>query len=274
MASKRPPNSTETLPDGSVLEYWDSVGVNGEPQRRRYLLNGERIVSVSTVAKYLDPSVDGLLHWASGLTCEGVAQLAQQEGTLDWINSGGSIKVALREHELTWKHVRDQAARRGTDVHERIFAALSDRRTLPDLADLSDDDRGWGQSALRWWADRNPRPLLAEAMTASGEHGFAGRFDLLAELDGELVLCDVKTRSRPIDRISDHVQLAGYRAAMEECGQPVPERSLILLLLPDGTYREVEAVAEADQWFAALAAYRAEKIVSKAMRDARKVVAA
>lgn len=270
MASKRPPTSTVTLPDGTLIEYWAEVGVDGEKQIRRYLINGKRMPSVSTVAKYLDPDPTGLMYWTAGLTCEGVSQLAASNGSIEWINSKDSIQAALKDAELTWRDVRDQAAQRGTDVHERIFAALSDRRTLPDLSDLSDEHRGWGQAAIRWWRDREPRPILSEAMTASASHGFAGRFDLLAEIDGVPTLVDAKTRAKPQDRISDHVQLAGYAAAMDECGQPYPARSLILILLPDGEYHEVEGTATSDDWFCALAAYRAEKKLSKRMRDAEK----
>lgn len=270
--AKRPPTATETLPNGSVIEYWGEIGEDGEPQQRRYLVDGRRLPSVSTVAKYLDADPTGLLYWASGLTCEGVAQLAQQSGSINWINSADSIKAALREAELTWKHVRDQAAQRGTDVHERIFAALSDRRTLPDLSSLSDDDRGFGQAAIRWWNDRGPRPILAEQMTAGD--GFVGRFDLLAEVDGGLTLIDAKTRAKPTDRISDHVQLAGYAEALEASGQPVPARTLILILMPDGEYREVEGQGAANDWYAALSAYQANRMLSKRMRDAKKLVAA
>lgn len=273
--AKRPPNSTETLPNGSLIEYWDSTGLDGQPQQRRYMVDGKRLPSVSTVAKYLDPSVDGLLYWSAGLTCEGVAQLAQQSGSIDWINSGEQIKQALREAELTWKDVRDQAAQRGTNVHERIFAALSDRRTLPDLSALSAEERGYGQAAFKFWADVDPAPIMAEQMTAGD--GFVGRFDLLAEIDGQTVLVDAKTRQKPSDRISDHVQLAGYRLALEHSGQPTPDRLLILILMPDGEYLEVEGEASDEDWLTALSAYESNRLLSKRMRDqakARKLVAA
>lgn len=274
MASKRPPNSTETLPDGSVLEYFDSTGVDGAPQRRRYLLNGERTVSVSTVAKHLDPDPTGLLYWASGLTCEGVAQLAAQNGSIDWINSKESIQSALKDAELTWTDVRDQAAQRGTNVHERIFAALSDRRTLPDLSALSAEERGYGQAAFKFWADVDPAPIMAEQMVASEAHRLAGRFDLLCTIGGERVLCDAKTRAKLTDRISDHVQLEGYRLALRESGFGEVDRTMVLVLGPDGSYRQFDGQATEADFLAALDAYRGNRGLSKRMRDARKVVAA
>lgn len=272
MASRRPPNSTVTLPDGTTIEYWDAVGTDGKPQQRRYTVNGGRTPSVSTIAKYLDPDATGLLYWAAGLTCEGVAQLVAQGDGLP--ATGDGIKAALGEAKLTWRDVRDQAAQRGTDVHERIFAALSDRSTLPDLSDLSDDDRGFGQAAIRWWGDRQPRPIMAEAMTADAEHGFVGRFDLLCELDGDRVLVDAKTRAKQIARLPDHCQLAGYRMAIEAAGQGEVDRMLILILGPDGEYREVEGIATDEDFLAALSAYQSNRALAKRIREAEKLVAA
>lgn len=272
--SKRPPNSVEVLPSGVEVQYFDSVGVDGNPQQRRYLVDGERMASVSTIAGYIDPDATGLLYWASGLTCEGIAQLAADNGDLSWLSSGDSIQSALRDAELTWRHVRDQEAARGTNVHERIFAALAERRKLPSLSDLSDDERGYGQAAMRWWNDRQPKPVLTEQMTASPVYGFAGRFDLLCEIDGETTLVDAKTRAAGKPRLSDHTQLAGYEIANREAGFPVSDRQLILILQPDGEYREVTGLAEAEDFLAALAVYRRKADLGKMMRAQAKAVPA
>jgi hypothetical protein len=273
--SKRPPTSVEVLPSGIEIKYWDSVGIEDQlPQQRRYMVDGQRMASVSTISKVLDTDPTGLLHWSAGLTCEGVAQLAAQNGSIDWINSGQSIKAALREAELTWTDVRDQAAKRGTNVHELIFAALAERRKLPDLADLSEEERGYGRAAMRFWADRDPKPLHAEQMAASVAHGYAGRFDLLAEIDGVTCLIDAKTRGRGQDRISDHVQLAGYSVAIAESGLGEVEKTVALILTPEGEYLEVEGQATEEDWMAALNSYKANKSLSKRMREARKAVAA
>jgi hypothetical protein len=272
--AKREANSIEVMPSGDEIAYFDSIGVDGQPQQRRYTVNGERTVSVSTIAKYIDPDPTGLLYWASGLTCEGVAELAGQRGDLSWLNTGDSIKAALREAELTWTDIRDKAATRGTAVHELILAALATRSKLPDLSDLTEEERGYGQAVLRWWNDRDPRPILAEQMTASAERGFAGRFDLLCEIDGERVLMDAKTRARPKDRLSDHVQLAGYEIANQESGHGESDRHLILILGPEGEYAEVEGVATDDDFLSALSVYRSEKALAKRMRSSRKAVAA
>lgn len=266
---KREPSSTEVMPSGIEIAYYDSIGLDGEKQQRRYMVEGERTVSVSTIAKYIDPDPTGLLYWASGLTCEGVSQLAVKGGDLAWLNTGPAIQGALRDAELTWTDIRDQAAKRGTAVHEKILAALATRSKLPDLSALAEEERGYGQAVLRWWNARAPRPILAEQMTASASFGFAGRFDLLCEIDGERVLLDAKTRAKPNARISDHVQLAGYEVANIEAGHGSTLRQVILILGPGGDYLEVDGVAEADDFLAALSVYRAEKSLGRRMRKAR-----
>lgn len=274
MASKRPPNSIETLPNGTRIEFWDSIGVDGEPQRRRYCVNGERSTSISTVAKALDTDPTGLMHWAAGLTCLGVAELAEAQPHLTWVHSQESIQRELRSAELTWNHVRDKTATRGTNVHERILAALGAGEGVPSLADLTDEERGYGQAALAWWRDRQPEPDQVETMTAHPDLGVAGRFDLRAkiDLDGheQLVLVDAKTREKGRARIGDHVQLAGYEACNVEVGIGATDRQLALLLLPDGTYREVWGQATAGDFEAAATAMRAGRQLEARMRKAEK----
>ena len=273
MASKRSPNAIEVLPSGIEIAYYDSTGADGLPQQRRYMVAGERTASVSTISKYMDPSVDGLMYWTAGLTCEGIAGLVKQGGDLSWLNTGQSIQGALRDAKLTWTDIRDKRATEGTNVHEKVFAALASRHAMPSLDDVSEDERGYAQAAMRWWGDRDPKPILTEQMTASEQHGFAGRFDLLCEIDGERVLCDAKTRAKPKSRLSDHVQLAGYELANREAGLGESDKQLVLILLPDGDYCEVEGQAMPDDFLAALAVYRRKSDLGKLMRKAEKVTA-
>lgn len=261
------------MPAGFSIDYFDSIGVDGKPQQRRYMLDGTRTVSVSTVAKYIDPDADGLLYWATGLTYEGIAELADLLDDTEWLRSRESIEAALKEAELTWHDLRSKAAVRGTNVHELILAALAENRTLPSLAKLTEDERAYGQAVMRWWTDRRPRPILTEQMVASAEHGFAGRFDLLCEIDGETVLVDAKTRGKGVPRLSDHVQLAGYAIASEESGFPAPDRQLALILTPEGEPVECDGLAEPDDFLAALDVYRRKASLGKLMRSQAKAAA-
>lgn len=275
-----------TLPDGSVVfyepdpahKYFGEVKESAKAEGGYSFVRDSRLTGVSTPTKALDSNIDGLLYWAAKLDQTGIADLVSTQleagcdiGDLDWLGSQPSIAAALRDAELTWTHVRDRAATRGTNVHERTFLALATGKRPPSLSALSEEERGYGQAAIRWWRDRKPEPLCAEQVTAHLERGIAGRFDLLAKIDSDRVLVDAKTREKGQDRRSDHAQLPGYELCNVACGIGPSERQLVLLLMPDGSYREVECVGTEADFRAALTAYRRGAKLEKRMRAAAKV---
>lgn len=270
-----------SLPDGSTVYY--------EPERHGYYaeikpsksaeggysyVQKSRLPGVSTIAKYLDANVDPLMHWSAKLDQIGIAELASQAldagADLTWLREQHSIGQALRDAEATWTHVRDRAAVRGTNVHERIFLALATGTEPPSLGDLTEEERGYGQAAFAWWRDMQPEPIAAEQVTVSYDKSFAGRFDLLADIGGERVLADVKTRERGAVRKSDYVQLAGYEVANRDCGLGASDRQIALILMPDGTYREEPGLATEADFNSALLACQSGKHLDKRMREAGK----
>jgi hypothetical protein len=270
------------LPDGSRV-YYEPVkhAYYGEVKESKTAEGGysfvrdSRLTGVSTPVKALDTNTDPLCWWAAKLDQYGIAQLVEESdpSNLEWLRDPAEINRALKEAKLTWFHVRDQAATRGSNVHERIFLALSQDDRPPSLASLAEDERGYGQAALKWWRDRKPTPLYAEQVTLCAEHRVAGRFDLLCEVDGERILIDAKTREKGQVRRSDHAQLAGYELCNASCGIGASDRQLALILTPWGEYREFDCLSDADDFLAALEAYRRGGDLEKRMREAEKVAA-
>jgi hypothetical protein len=271
-----------TLPDDSVVyyepdpkhAYFGEVKESKTAKGGYSFVKSSRLTGVSTIAKYLDASVDPLMHWAAKLDQIGIAELASQAmaagGDLTWLCEQSSIRAALFDAQATWAHVRDRAAIRGTNVHERIFLALATGETPPSLGDLSEEERGYGQAVFAWWRDRKPEPVAAEQVTVAHSKKVAGRFDLLADIDGERWLIDAKTREKGAVRKSDHVQLAGYESANVECGLGASDRRVALILLPDGTYREEVGVCTEADFAAALVACQTGKAIERRMREAGK----
>lgn len=284
-----------TLPNGEVVYYEDKhhayygeIKENPKSDGGYSFIRASRLTGVSTIAKFLDPNADPLMHWAAKLDRIGVAELAstaiESEGDLTWLMSEPSISAALREAEATWAHVRDRAAIRGTNVHERTFLALATAREAPSLASLTEEERGYGQAAMRWWRERRPEPVAAEQVTVDHSNGFAGRFDLLAAVDasdfdqlpntihggGFTVLVDAKTRETGKVRKSDHVQLPGYEIANRACGIGASDAQMVLILMPDGTYREEWCVGTVADFYSALNSCHSGKHLEKRMRDASK----
>lgn len=250
--AKREPNAVETTPSGIEIAFYDSVGVDGEPQQRRYLVNGERVLNVTTILNVL--AKEALLTWVERLTREG----------------------------KDWREVRDDAAGRGTDTHHLILRVLTGEKA--SLADLDADARPWGQAAYRWMVDTDPAVVLTETMVASPEHGYAGRLDLLAKIDGWLTLADFKTVSRwahkkgkPDELLPPYdenlLQLDLYSGAIEDSGYPTPERGAIIRLGPDGSYDETFVQLDPERGRRILAAHLAKRDAGKSLREAREVAA-
>jgi len=266
------------LPEGPPIYYRDSDHSYWEGLNKKGDGGTGRVPGMSTVTKPLDYEPGGLLRWAARTNGVGIAELVSDAlagdpmalpGELDWLTDHESIWRELSERKLTFEDVRDRAAERGTNVHQRVLHALAVGAKVPSLADLSDDERGYGQAVMAWWHDRDPVALEAEQVVYSTTHHVAGRFDLRAKIDDEVWLVDAKT-SGFISNAA-HAQLRGYELAARECGVGTSERQVILRLDPSGTYDEIECVAEEIDFVTALATYQSSKRIG---RDARKAARA
>lgn len=242
MASKRPPNSTQTTPSGIRIDYWDSVGVDGEPQQRRYVADppGHREPSVTTI------------------TGE----------TRNKANQFVSKALKLEREGIDWYEYTREAGKRGTATHDLIVRLMADG-SPGRLSDLEPEHRPWGQAAAKWILDRSPEVELAETMVAGP--GFVGRFDLMARLDGTLTLIDFKTAKEgdtypPFSEVG--MQLTAYTIGCEHSGYPVPDALLVVRLFADGTYDETPIQCERERFLSALATFRAWKAYDKEIKTA------
>lgn len=222
-----------------------------------------RLPSPSTIGKLLDTNTEPLLRWAARKTCEGVVQL-------DHVPSDGDdLWGVLCGRKLTYKDLREQRATEGTNVHERILGALASGGRIPSLADVSPEERGYGQGVLAAWHDLSPEPVGSELVVYSSLYGFAGRLDLLCRIDGKLTILDLKTG---YVGTGSHTQLAGYLIAAGESGYGDAE-GLILSVRDDGSYTTTPCAAEPEDFLNALAAYRSSSSVGKRSRELAKAAA-
>lgn len=255
------------LPTGTVLWFRPGAHTYWREYEEKTSKCSGRLVGISTVAKALDTNADPLITWGAKLEAQGICELLaacppdEVEAIVD--AGGDALHRDLISAGLDWRSVRDRRATEGTTIHEEVFAALG-RGQRPSLAGVSSEIRGYGQAAYRFWLDHGPEPIAVEQIVHTD--GVAGRFDLLARIDGKVTLCDAKTSKAAY--LSHHVQLAGYSIGAVASGFPEPERTLVVLLRPDGTYECVEGCASAIDWMAACAAYEATKRIGSASRKA------
>jgi hypothetical protein len=265
------------FPDGSELFYKDSDHSYWRRHTRkpdRTCGGSGRLTGISTVCGPLDFRPDNLMRWVERLTLEGVARGFQERAVPA---DPYVLRQALEADGLRYEQIRDEAAKRGTDVHKLMVHALATGEEAPDLSELPEEQRGYGQAVMRWWMDRDPDPIQAEQCVLVDEHGCAGRFDLRARvtgrLDGGTWLADFKTGN--FIPTKAHAQVAGYDLGVIACGLGEPaDRLLIVQVHEDGTYSEIPVCATHEDFLVAVETYRAAARIGKAARQARELAEA
>jgi hypothetical protein len=273
MAAKRPPSSTETLPSGATVEFWDEIGLDGLPQQRRYRVDGERLPSISTVSGSFDKPA--LMPAAVKLQEQAIIDLAASGVAIGKLTQP-ELRSKLRETGTHYDSQWAVARKRGDVAHDVLLRQFIRDGEVPDLAAFGDDQRNWIAAGMKFVLERCPEPLQVEYMVASTEHGFAGRADLAAIADDFLTAIDLKTVSRwyyekdregnvrigpdgepvklpPWDE--NLLALAGYEIARVESGYIATDRRWIVRLGPDGEYDVYESTKDPEDFLAALRAY-------------------
>lgn len=278
MASKRPPNRIETLPSGIEVAFWDTVGLDGENQERRYRvggIDGERVPSVSTVAGIF--AIPALTPKAVKMQEEAVIALAQSGVDITSLTQE-QLRAKLWEagthYDAIWKGARE----RGDLAHDMLLALIRDGE-VRKLSDYADEMQPWISAGMKFALREKPKPIATEYMVASIEHGFAGRGDLLCEMpDGRIVRLDYKTvtewkyektwKGELTDKLlppydENLIALAGYEIGGVESGYLPSDERWVVRLGPDGEYDVAKSHATPEMFLAALTAYNEKKFLTK-----------
>ena len=189
------------LPDGQKILYRD----RNHTYRRVNEDGSTPLRSVSSLVSRVDGgSSDGLVQWAWNLGVEG----------------------------KPWKAERDRKAGIGTSVHAALEALV--QGAIPDLADFPEEQQPYLQAICGWWLAEQPEPIDQEFIVAHPTLNYAGRVDLLIEIEGEKWLVDLKTSNKLSPKF--HHQMGLYALAMDACGYGRPDRLALLHALPDGEW--------------------------------------
>lgn len=181
-----------------------------------YSLDGRRVVNVTSVLSGGLPK-SALVNWAARSVAEYVATEAEAVEALRSTGWEPMVKALAAVPDQR----RDEAAARGTKFHDLAEAVSlgGQVQVAPAMADMA---RGFVA-----WLDRfNPQVVLTETAVASRRYRYAGRLDMVADLNGRRWMLDVKT-SRAVYG-DTALQCAAYARAefyLDADGQeqPVPE---------------------------------------------------
>jgi len=128
-------------------------------------------------------------------------------GLLDDGKSGAfaGAAVKLTKEGLNYRDEWKASGERGTRVHGYCEAFLKN-----EAIDMVPEDSGFVDALEKFILDRNPQVIDLEQIVLS-QQGYGGRFDILATLDDEVALIDVKT-GKPY-AVEHTLQLSAYRYA-------------------------------------------------------------
>jgi hypothetical protein len=287
MSLKREPNRTETLPNGTVVRFWDSVGVDGKGQRRCYRVDGreETWPSVSTIAGIF--AIPALTPKAAKMTEEAVITLAA-EGVDIASMTQPELRRTLQERGTHYDTVWGVARERGDIAHDMLLKLVA-HDEIPQREDYPADLWPWIRAGIQWVYDEDPEVIDAEYFVASTTYQFTGRGDLLCvprkgPRAGKLVRVDYKTVSawsykpllkneEPPGRLQppwdeNLIALAGYELAAVESGYLPSDVRLVVRLGPDGNYDATESHATETVFLAAKTAHREKGYLTKPRPEA------
>lgn len=165
-----------------------------------YYLDGRKLDSVTTIIKDGVPA-PGLIGWAARTVAEYAADHLEDLAKLDGRNAiVGLLKEAPNDQ-------RDSAGVRGTAVH-----TLAQQLHAGAEVDVPENLTGHVDAYLRFLDEWNPEDIHVERSCYNVSRRYAGGFDYICRIAGEVWLIEWKTnRTGPFPDVA--LQLAGYRFA-------------------------------------------------------------
>lgn len=227
-----------------------------------------RLTGHSSVVKPLDFEPDNLMRWSSKLTLEGVCRAY---GGKDLPDDPYVLRMRLEALALNWEAIRDDAADRGTNVHKDILHALATDGEI-DLGSIPGEQRGYGQAVMKWWLDKEPEVLNAEAFVYNEPIGVAGQLDLRCRTNDREGVGVVDLKTSGFIPNKHHAQVVGYDVSSVECGIADERADWLMILQVDefGDYTEVDVEANDQQFLRTVATYRDANDIGREAAKARK----
>jgi hypothetical protein len=166
-----------------------------------YFLDGKRIPGVTTLLGKGLPK-PALPYWSARCVAEYVIDQPQQVESLRTMGRNSAV-AALKQ--VPWTQ-RDEAAIRGTDVH-----ALAEKIVHGESVDVPEHLVGHVEGFANLIDEIGLVPVLTERPVINRKWWYAGTFDLVAEVAGEVLLLDTKTSKAIYGSVA--CQVAAYANA-------------------------------------------------------------
>lgn len=221
--------------------------------------------SVTTILQKALPK-EALIGWAARMA----AELAVEElGNIVTMTMHEGPDAAKQYIGNNWRRHRDAAGERGTAVHAAAETGAA-------IEDVSENARARTLAWHRWLDDHQPEIVHQEGTVYSPQEGYAGTFDLIADINGATWLIDIKTGGVYWDH---RLQQAAYRNAYfmgDDDGQPIADVPHIdhvgILQLADDGYSFFEIKVGDDEWDAFRTAIRMYRYIDRLSKEKPRLV--
>lgn len=264
----------------------------------KYLVNGKRVPSVTTILGKTTDKSGPLTHWAANTTLQGVVTLAAKnrgrlpypaafarehiesfDGEQLWAeDTANRVKFALKKQGLAFYQASSDAAARGTAIH-KVMEDWAERNVVPNPVDHPEEYRGYIRACASFIVAHAPEFVASEVRLGSVQHGFAGTMDSELRLtrvcdvdgcgcramQGGLVRGDFKT-ARSVYPVPNFAQLDAYEIAAREMGRPRSDHLAVIRLGLDGSYEVVRSKAAHGCFLPFLEAYRSQRRIEESAK--------
>lgn len=267
------------LPGRGVIEFEEAPvgwltkkGTPREKPWRAYFwtpldLDRVRFPSSTTMLDGICPK-GGLPVWSEARGVEGAVEAFKRD-LIDADTTPEQAVEIVRANKLGAEAAKREAAERGLNVHALLEEYMLSG-SAPKLSGHPVEHHGYIQGLARWLHEDDPEPIAVEQLVVHPEDGYAGRLDLRARIDGQLVTVDLKTQERGGIYASAHWQVGLYERAARWCGDEPADRKMVVVVAANGEFRTMPADYEDWQLDAALAYYRASRPVESACESANR----
>lgn len=244
--------------EASVTTYeYPNVGVVEKVISARgghsYRLNGSKVPSPTDV---LQPNAMAMSWYGYALGLSAGIQLSRNGIDLRDLDLD-QTKLAAKDAKLTPNH-DNEAKEIGSWIHNAL-ELYAEGNALPTEA--PENCRAALNAVSQYIADEQPHILRSEVVVASAKYGYAGTLDAIVGTKVQ----DYKT-SKAIYP-TNHIQVAAYVHAAQECGIEVDSGELIHLDKNTGQYSVHPCVATIEDWACALDHYNRNKLLEQRMKN-------
>ncbi len=189
------------MPNKSLKVYGGELTFNEE--RHVYEFNGTPAAGVTSILKTINKPA--LIQWAASMAANHVKN-NWREGL-----SKNEIELLCREAATAHNKAKNDAAGIGSEVHSIVEACLKGK---PMASPTSEESLKACNAFLDWRRKTEIKLIAAEQILFSKQWWYAGTADIIAHVDGQVTIADIKTSSGIYPEM--FMQIAAYTNALEE----------------------------------------------------------